>query len=53
MNEKKARLETHLTKLMIKRKQANEGILPLDLSYLLTGRGARRRATTNHVPHKN
>lgn len=52
MNERRARLEFHLGKLMIAQKAANEGIQPVDLSYLLTGRGARRRAITTNVPHK-
>lgn len=50
MNEKRTRLENYLSILMVKQRAANEGVSPLDLSYLLTGRGARRRT---NVPHKN
>lgn len=55
MNEKRNRLETFLSNLMEKQRAANEDNQPLDLSYLLTGRGARRgrRTTATNVPHLN
>lgn len=53
LNEKRTRLEKYLSHLMEKQRAMNEGIQPLDLSYLLTGRGARRRTTATNVPHLN
>lgn len=53
LNEKRTRLEKYLGHLMDKQRAMNEGIQPLDLSYLLTGRGARRRTTATNVPHLN
>lgn len=48
LNEKRSRLDNHLTKLMAKLKSLNEHMQPINLSYLLTGRGTRRR--TNNTP---
>ena len=54
INERRTRLEKFLGHLMEKQRALNENIQPLDLSYLLTGRGARRRTTaTTNVPHLN
>lgn len=53
LNEKRTRLEKYLNHLMEKQRTLNEGVQPLDLSYLLTGRGARRRTTATNVPHLN
>lgn len=53
LNEKRTRLEKYLSHLMEKQRAMNDGIQPLDLSYLLTGRGARRRTTATNVPHLN
>ncbi|XP_037039664.1 histone-lysine N-methyltransferase ash1 [Bradysia coprophila] len=51
LNEKRTRLENHLSKLMTKMTSLNEDVQPINLSYLLTGRGARRRANvTTNVP---
>lgn len=52
LNEKRTRLENYLAKLTLIQKAANEDMQPLDLSYLLTGRGARRRTNTITVPLK-
>lgn len=52
LNEKRTRLEKYLGHLMEKQRAMNEGPA-LDLSYLLTGRGARRRTTATNVPHLN
>lgn len=53
LNEKRTRLEKFLSHLMVKKRALNEDVQPLDLSYLLTGRGARRRTTATNVPHLN
>lgn len=56
MNEKRCRLEKFLSNLMGKQKAMHEEVQPLDLSYLLTGRGARgvrRRTTATNVPQLN
>ncbi|KAJ6636857.1 Histone-lysine N-methyltransferase ash1 [Pseudolycoriella hygida] len=51
LNEKRTRLESYLSKLMTKMQSMNEDVQPINLSYLLTGRGARRRANvTSNVP---
>lgn len=50
LNEKRTRLESYLANLMNKLKCLNEDIQPLNLSYLLTGRGTRRRTNTTNVP---
>lgn len=54
LNEKRTRLEKFLGHLMEKQRASNED-QKLDLSYLLTGRGARRgrRTTATNVPHLN
>ncbi|XP_055700247.1 histone-lysine N-methyltransferase ash1 isoform X2 [Phlebotomus papatasi] len=52
LNEKRSRLEDTLTRLMNRLKSTKPESLPaMDLSYLLTGRGARqRRANATSVP---
>lgn len=52
MYEKRNRLEGYLCVLRTKQRAINSDAQPLDLSYLLTGRGARRRTTVTNVPHK-
>lgn len=52
MNEKRNRLEAFLSTLMTKQRALFTDAQPVDLSYLLTGRGARRRTTVTNVPHK-
>lgn len=53
MNEKRSRLESYLIRMLQQQQQLNEDIQPLDLSYLLTGRGARRRTNLTNVPLRN
>lgn len=53
LNEKRVRLETNLSKLMCKLRAENEDMQPVDLSYLLTGRGTRRRTNVTNVPLKH
>lgn len=52
MNEKRNRLEGYLSTLMTKKRTLFMDAQPVDLSYLLTGRGARRRTNVTNVPHK-
>lgn len=48
LNEKRSRLETHLSRLLTCLKACHpDSNPPVDLTYLLTGRGTRRR--TNHT----
>jgi hypothetical protein len=51
LNEKRNRLETTLNRLMTQlRLRLNDQSPSMDLSYLLTGRGARSRRTNNPTP---
>lgn len=53
LNERRSRLETQLSRLMARLPVAGEDEQPVNLSYLLTGRGTRRRTNVNTIHHTN